>query len=211
MPSSLLSIVPGALKLSRLQPARDHVILEATSQETAVPCPDCDLSSRRLHSFYSRVLRDLPWQGRPATIRVAARRFRCLNTACHRKTFAEHLGAVARRSARRTTRLSDLQRHVGFALGGEAAARLATRLAIPTSADTMLHLLASVDIAEQITAIDAALRALCRADAELKARLDILVSIPAIGEATALIEMPELGTMDNKCVASLAGLAPGRP
>ena len=66
-------------------------------------------------------------------------------------------------------------------------------------------------VERQIAAIDAALRALCRADAELKARLDILVSIPAIGEATALtmlIEMPELGTMDNKCVASLAGLAP---
>ena len=66
-------------------------------------------------------------------------------------------------------------------------------------------------VERQIAAIDVALRALCRADAELKARLDILVSIPAIGEATALtmlIEMPELGTMDNKCVASLAGLAP---
>jgi len=66
-------------------------------------------------------------------------------------------------------------------------------------------------VERQIAAIDAALRALCQADAELKARLDILVSIPAIGEATALtmlIEMPELGTMDNKCVASLAGLAP---
>lgn len=66
-------------------------------------------------------------------------------------------------------------------------------------------------VERQIAAIDAALRALCRADAELKARLDILVSIPAIGEATALtmlIEMPELGTMDNKRVASLAGLAP---
>ena len=52
---------------------------------------------------------------------------------------------------------------------------------------------------------------MCRADAELKARLDILVSIPAIGEATALtmlIEMPELGAMENKCAASLAGLAP---
>ena len=62
----------------------------------------------------------------------------------------------------------------------------------------------------QIAAIDAELRALCRADAE-KARLNILVSIPSIGEATALtllIEMPELGTIDNKCVASLAGLAP---
>ena len=66
-------------------------------------------------------------------------------------------------------------------------------------------------VERQIAAIDAALRALCRADAALKARLDILVSIPAIGEATALtmlIEMPELGTIDNKCVASLAGLAP---
>ena len=66
-------------------------------------------------------------------------------------------------------------------------------------------------VERQIAVIDAELRALCRADAELKARLDILVSIPAIGEATALtmlIEMPELGTMDNKCVASLAGLAP---
>ena len=66
-------------------------------------------------------------------------------------------------------------------------------------------------VERQIAVIDAESRALCRADAELKARLDILVSIPAIGEATALtmlIEMPELGTMDNKCVASLAGLAP---
>lgn len=66
-------------------------------------------------------------------------------------------------------------------------------------------------VERQIAAIDAALRALCRADASLKARFDILVSIPAIGEATALtmlVEMPELGTLDNKCAASLAGLAP---
>ena len=66
-------------------------------------------------------------------------------------------------------------------------------------------------VERQIAAIDAELRALCRADAELKARLDILVSIPAIGEATALtmlIEMPELSAMENKCVASLADLAP---
>ena len=45
----------------------------------------------------------------------------------------------------------------------------------------------------QIAAIDAALRALSQEDAEIRARLEILVSIPAIGEATALtmlIEMP---------------------
>jgi transposase len=66
-------------------------------------------------------------------------------------------------------------------------------------------------IKQQIAAIDAALRELCQADAELAARLHILVSIPGVGEITALamlIEMPELGMIEGKCAASLAGLAP---
>jgi transposase len=42
--------------------------------------------------------------------------------------------------ARRTRRLADLQRHLGLALGGEAGARLATRLAVPASADTLLRM-----------------------------------------------------------------------
>ena len=63
----------------------------------------------------------------------------------------------------------------------------------------------------QVDTIDAAMRELFHADPDLKARLAILVSIPGIGETTALtmlIEMPELGTIENKCIASLAGLAP---
>jgi transposase len=43
-------------------------------------------------------------------------------------------------SARRTGRLGDLQRHLGLALGGEAGARLAARLAIATSPDTLLRM-----------------------------------------------------------------------
>ena len=45
----------------------------------------------------------------------------------------------------------------------------------------------------------------------LKAKLDILLSIPGVGAATAiafLVDMPELGSMDAKQAASLAGLAP---
>lgn len=48
-------------------------------------------------------------------------------------------------------------------------------------------------------------------DEALSRKLAILVSIPGIGETTALsmlIEMPELGTLDGKQAASLAGLAP---
>lgn len=57
----------------------------------------------------------------------------------------------------------------------------------------------------------AALLAQLEAEPALKARFDILISIPSIGETTALailIEMPELGHIEHKCVASLAGLAP---
>ncbi len=40
----------------------------------------------------------------------------------------------------RTVGISDLQGHLGLALGGEAGARLAERLAMPSSADTLLRL-----------------------------------------------------------------------
>jgi transposase len=63
----------------------------------------------------------------------------------------------------------------------------------------------------QLAAIDAALYATLAADPALQARFDILVSIPGVGQATALavlVEMPELGTLEHRCAASLAGLAP---
>ena len=69
--------------------------------------------------------------------------------------------------------------------------------------------LAQID--RQIAAIDAALNARLQTDPELVARFEILVSIPGVGALTAitmLIEMPELGQLESKQVASLAGLAP---
>lgn len=66
-------------------------------------------------------------------------------------------------------------------------------------------------IERQLEAVDQEMRTLCQADPTLAGRLAILVSIPGIGEATALallIEMPELGSLEHKCAASLAGLAP---
>lgn len=63
----------------------------------------------------------------------------------------------------------------------------------------------------QIKAIDEACRGLVAAEPALVRRLAILMSIPAIGEATAmtlLADMPELGQLDHKQAASLAGLAP---
>ena len=148
VPSRLLSFIPRALQLLRVRPTPDHVTVEAGSRPCSAACPTCGSSSWRVHSHYLRKLRDLPSHGRPVTIYVAARRFRCLNAACARKTFAERLDdAVV--YARRTKRLGDLQRHLALALGGEAGARLAGRLAMPLSADTLLRMAASTPSAEE--------------------------------------------------------------
>ena len=66
-------------------------------------------------------------------------------------------------------------------------------------------------IAQQVEDLDQHALAIIRADPVLQNRLDILISIPGIGEATAIAliaDMPELGQMDEKQAASLAGLAP---
>lgn len=66
-------------------------------------------------------------------------------------------------------------------------------------------------IERHITAIDQAIMASLQADLQLARQLEILLTIPGISSVTActlLIEMPELGTLDGKQAASLAGLAP---
>ncbi len=66
-------------------------------------------------------------------------------------------------------------------------------------------------IERQIKAVDEAILALIAEDTPLKARFDILVSIPGVSHITAftlLIEMPELGELDEKAAAALSGLAP---
>jgi transposase len=88
-------------------------------------------------------LADLPLQGRPVLLRLRLRRLACTNPACKRRTFSEAVPTVAAAYARRSRRLGDVQRHLGLALGGEAGARLARRLAMPLSADTLLRMVCS--------------------------------------------------------------------
>jgi transposase len=69
--------------------------------------------------------------------------------------------------------------------------------------------LAEIDV--KVEEIDAAIEKLIKEDAQLARRFEILLSIPGVSNITAfalLIEMPELGTLEGKQAASLAGLAP---
>jgi transposase len=66
-------------------------------------------------------------------------------------------------------------------------------------------------IERQMIAIEKAIMLLIKDNPDLAGRFDILVSIPGVSAVTAfalLIDMPELGTLDQGQAASLAGLAP---
>ena len=135
-----LPTVPAGLVVSRMEVEPDRIAIFAAIRSTSAPCPSCGLPSRRVHSRYRRVLADLPWQGRPVSIVVEVRRLRCTTETCLRQVFAERIDDIAIARARSTVRLSDIQRHIGRGMGGEAGARLAERLGMAVSAATLLRM-----------------------------------------------------------------------
>jgi hypothetical protein len=130
----LLPLIPPGLAVVQVLPTPDRVTIIAQRRSPTAACPDCGALSRSVHSRYERHLGDLPWQGRPVALRIRARRFRCAVPACSRRTFAERLAGVATVAARRTERLGSLHGCLGTALGGEAGARLASRLDLNSDA-----------------------------------------------------------------------------
>ena len=104
-------------------------------------CPRCEVISARVHSRYRRRLADAPVGGRPVLLRVRVRRFFCANEACPARTFVEQPIEVASQHARMTLPKRGMLVAVVVALAGRAGARLAARLGMPTSRDTLLRLL----------------------------------------------------------------------
>jgi transposase len=90
-----------------------------------------------------------------------------------------------------------------------AAKNRAKAITLPLLEKQNKKRLAEIDV--KIEEIDAAIEKLILDDPLLARRFEILLSIPGVSTITAfalLIEMPELGSLEGKQAASLAGLAP---
>lgn len=135
---TLLPEVPG-LRLENLAIDAETVSLSVASTRPSASCPVCGQKTARLHSHYRRTVADLPWAGRSVRLSLLVRRFRCSAPECPRRIFAERLASVVEPYARKTTRLQEILRLVGFALGGEGGARLLRRLGMRASPSTLLR------------------------------------------------------------------------
>ncbi len=129
---------PG-LCLDRVEITAKAVTLCLRTTAAVVPCPLCTRPAHQIHSRYRRSAHDLPIQGRPALLRLTARRFFCRTADCPRRVFCEQLPGLLAKHAQSTARLQATHHHLGMALGGEPGSRLAAKLGMPTSADTLLR------------------------------------------------------------------------
>ena len=106
----------------------------------AARCPLCRTRATRVQSSYVRTIRDLPCGGLPLILRVRVRHFHCASCICPRRIFAEQFPDLAAPRARLTDLLRGALQDVELALGGQAGARLAGKLAMPTTGRTVLRL-----------------------------------------------------------------------
>ncbi len=138
----MFPVTPGSpIRIGQVVLTGSTVRLGAEGTGERAPCPECGTRSQQVHDRYQRHPLDLPWRGFEVRLHLTVRRFRCSNRACSRATFAEEFGPVLTRFARRTADATALLLQVACSAGGEVGARLAKRMGLPISPDTLLRLL----------------------------------------------------------------------
>jgi transposase len=136
--TSLLSL-PEGMQVSQIQITENGVVIAVIATHPTSCCPLCSERSSSIQSHYCRTLRDVPCAGRRVQLLLTVRKFYCRNPLCERKVFAERLPAFAEPWARMTIRYCEQITSIGLATCGKGGARLAARLGIQTTRQTILR------------------------------------------------------------------------
>jgi transposase len=136
----------NTVRLTEVTVEQASVRLQLMATAPTAACPHCGVSSSSIHSRYQRHPTDLPWGPHAVSLQLTMRKFVCRHTACSRRIFTERLPDLVATYARKTHRFITALRAIGLALGGNAGARLAARLRLPTSASTLLRLVRAAPI-----------------------------------------------------------------
>jgi len=143
----LFPLIPG-IRVRRVTVEPDLVRVEVATTRRRARCPLCRRRSRRVHSGYTRVLRDVPCAGRAVVVALHVRRFVCGTGHCVRRIFAEQAPDLVAPRARSSQRLRGVWQRHGFDLGGEAGARHLRAEAMPVSPRTLLRLVRAAPLPE---------------------------------------------------------------
>ena len=127
------------LQIQSVQQESQQITIRLVSTRESDRCPTCQTQTLAGHGWFTRRIHSLPCSGRAVVLLVQAHRFRCPNAACPCKTFREDLSALAARYQRRTQAAAQLLCSVAAVAGGQAGARLAAQMQLPTSRSTLVR------------------------------------------------------------------------
>src|SRR2546426_7857054 len=136
--TSLLSLPEGML-IEEIQITENGLVIEVVAISPTSRCPLCSEASESIHCHYRRVLRDVPCAGRRVQLFLTVRKFSCRNPLCQRKIFPERLPTFVEPWARMTIRHCQQITSIGLATCGKGGTRLAARLGIQTTRQTILR------------------------------------------------------------------------
>jgi transposase len=135
---SLLAL-PEGMVIEQIQMTENGLVIAVATTTPTSCCPLCREPSSSIHCHYQRRLRDAPCAGRCVQLFLTVRKFTCRNPYCERKVFAERLPAFVEPWARMTIRHCQQISSIGLATCGKGGVRLAARLGIQTTRQTILR------------------------------------------------------------------------
>jgi transposase len=131
--------LPEGMLIDQIEESETSLRITVIATHPTSCCPLCSEASSSIHSHYNRTLADVPCGGRQIRLCLTVRKFFCRNPLCERKVFTERLPQFVEPWARMTTRLCQQLASIGLATCGKGGARLATRLGIHSTRQTILR------------------------------------------------------------------------
>lgn len=138
-------LLPQDVSLEEMNVEKESITVRARSNQVKALCPKCNAESVHIHSRYIRIVKDLPCFGLSVKINLKAKRFFCLNLGCNQQIFCERLKTVVKERGHFSIRLNQIMSFIALVNGGEMGARLASRLNIKVSPDTLLRRIRTFD------------------------------------------------------------------
>ena len=139
METTPLLPLPEGMLIEQIQITETGLMISVIWTHPTSCCPLCSEPSSSIHCHYRRTLRDVPCAGRRAQLFLTVRKFSCRNPYCERKVFAERFPDFVEPWARMTIRHCQQITSIGLSTCGKGGTRLATRLGIQTTRQTILR------------------------------------------------------------------------
>ncbi len=139
--TSLLSL-PEGMVVDQITRTENGLLIEIVATSPTSCCPLCSQPSSSIHCHYRRTLRDAPCAGCRVQFILTVRKFSCRNPYCERKVFAERFPNFVEPWARMTIRHCQQITSIGLATCGKGGTRLAARLGIHTTRQTLRRIMA---------------------------------------------------------------------